>query len=125
MRIYLIAAAVLAIIGCGLRYHHVAAKAARVDAAETKAVAAEQRALDIAENATKAAAVNRGISQDLATFRSELSAQSLTFNQALTSRPLTREIVREVNGVTTTCRERDPVRYRELFNQAVTGAANP
>lgn len=122
---YLYAAAALALIGLAWYEIGVHKKAARVDEAEAKTAAAEQRALDIAEAATKAAAVNQGINLALAEFRSELGTQSLTFRQALSARPITREIVREVNGVTTTCRERDPVRYRELFNQAVTGTTNP
>ncbi len=121
--LYIAAAIVMAgLIGYGV---HIVKKANRVDVAEAKAEAAEKRALDIAETAAKAAAQERGINEALSLFRGDLATQSQSFREALTRKPLVHEVTREVNGVQVTCSERDPVRYRELFNQAVTGVASP
>jgi multidrug efflux pump subunit AcrA (membrane-fusion protein) len=125
MKIYAYLAAALLLAGLVGGAVHIIRKANRVDVAEAKAKAAEQRALDIAETAAKAAAQERDISQALAQFRGELGAQSQSFRDALSSQPITREVPHVVNGQTITCRERDPARYRELFNQAVTGTAGP
>lgn len=99
-------------------------KAARVDAAEQRADDAEKRALNIAETAAKAAAQERETAATMAAVRGELSAQAQAFREALARKPLVLEVPRvdPKTGQTVTCRERDPVRYRELFNQAVTGA---
>jgi hypothetical protein len=48
------------------------------------------------------------------------------FHDELTKKPLTHEVPPHVDpedGQGRALRERDPARYRELFNQAVTGAA--
>jgi hypothetical protein len=125
VRLYLYAAALLALIGLGWYGVHIYNKAQRVDVAEAKAEAAEQRALDIAEAATKAAAKDMAINATLEAFRADLGSQSQSFRDALLRKPLVHEVTREVNGVPVTCRERDPASYRELFNQAVTGVTSP
>jgi hypothetical protein len=73
-----------------------------------------------------AAARDTRIANELSIFRAEQTAASQAFRQELASKPITREVVRHVDtstGEQIVCRERDPARYRELFNRAVTGAA--
>ncbi len=124
IRLYLILGALALVIGAGVYVVQLQKKANMVDAAEAKADAAEKRALSIAETAVKAAAQDRKISADLAAYRQELGSQSLLFSQALNRKPLVVEVssVDPQTGQTVTCTQRDHVRYRELFNQAVTGA---
>lgn len=72
------------------------------------------------------AATNRQISLDLAAFRGEQAASSQSFRDELAKRNITREIRYETKDGTVTCTERDPERYRGLFNAAVNGGgANP
>jgi hypothetical protein len=75
---------------------------------------------------TAAAARDTRIARELADFRSQQSDFSQWFREEAAKQPLTREVVRYVNpntGEKVVCRERDPVRYRGLFNAAVTGTA--
>lgn len=127
IRLYAALAAIALLIGAGVYVVQLQKKADRVDAAELRADEAEKRALDIAETAAKAAAQDRKIAADLAAYREELGSQSLLFSQALTRKPLVVEVSRvdPQTGQSVTCRERDPVRYRCLHNQAVTGVADP
>lgn len=78
--------------------------------------------------ATLGAAMERDAraARELATYRGELAEFAQGFRDELASKPITREVVKYVDkttGETVTCRERDPVRYRELFNEAVAGPA--
>lgn len=75
-------------------------------------------------------ALNRAFMRDArtATAMADFRGEQATFNQAFKERldaePITREVVKYVDrntGATVTCRERDPVRYRLRFNEAVTG----
>lgn len=73
-----------------------------------------------------AAARDQRIATELATFRGQQFDFAKSFREAIASVPLTREVVKYVNPTTgekITCRERDPARYRELFNSAVSGTA--
>lgn len=78
------------------------------------------------ERLSKAAETNRQIASDLAAFRNEQTDFSQSFRDELSKRNITKEI-RYVtkDGETVTCTQRDPARYLELFNSAVSGTANP
>jgi hypothetical protein len=73
-----------------------------------------------------AAARDTRIATELSNFRAEQTAASQAFREELASKPITREVVRHVDtstGEQIVCRERDPVRYRELFNSAIDGTS--
>lgn len=61
------------------------------------------------------------------TFRGQQFDFAKAFRDAIASSPITHEVphVDPKTGATSTCVERIPARYRELFNSAVTGAAAP
>jgi hypothetical protein len=121
--LYVAAAIMLSgFIGYGI---HIVKKANRAEAAEEALDEARKQFAADVSRLSKAAETNRQIASDLAEFRDQQSTASESLRAEIAKRNITREVTREVNGVTTTCRERDPVRYRELFNQAVTGTANP
>ncbi len=121
---YLAAAVILAgLLGYGI---HIVRQANRAEAAEEALEKAQERFAADVSRLTKAAETNRQIASDLATFRGEQSAATQAFHVELAKRNITREI-RYVtkDGVEAVCTQRDPVRYHELFNRAVTGATNP
>lgn len=120
---YVIAFALLAgTIGYGI---HIVRKASRVDAAEARAEAAEQRASDVAVRFLKAAESDRATATELAGLRAQIADNALTFANAIKAKPIVREIQHVENGQSVTCHERDPARYLELFNAAVEGSAPP
>lgn len=98
------------------------------DAAIERADAAEKRSVEIAENFAKGAAVNQDIAKVLTDFRGEEERRGLELAQAIkdSKRPIIREVtyVDPKTGAKNTCYQRDPVRYGELFNEAV-GPAYP
>lgn len=102
-------------------------KAERAEAAEARVIQVEREKVELAKTFAAAAAINRGIGEDLAAFRAEESKRAEEWRQKLGSISLMREVkhVDPTTGVTTTRRERDPVQYRRLFNEAVTGAPDP
>jgi hypothetical protein len=77
------------------------------------------------EGLEMAAARDRRTSHELAVFRGQQSDAARAFREELAKKPLTIEVshVDPKTGATVTCRERDPARYRELFNRAVDPAA--
>lgn len=84
---------------------------------------AEQRAH--IDALTSAAARDNRTSQELARFRGQQSDWSHQFHEDLTAKPLTQKVPPHVDpktGVAEPCVQRIPARYRELFNEAVTGA---
>jgi hypothetical protein len=125
VRLWLYVAALAALAGAGLYLHHLQEKASRVDAAEARAEAAESKAVALSETYAKARAADVATASELSAMRADMAANALTFAQELKSKPLIKEVIREVNGVQVACPERDAVRYHELFNQAVSGAASP
>ncbi len=96
----------------------------RIDA--NKLEAAEKEFAATVKSMADAAQTNREISADLAAFRSEQAQSTASFRDELAKRNITREI-RYVTkeGAEAVCVQRDPARYRELFNQAVTGTPGP
>jgi hypothetical protein len=73
-----------------------------------------------------AAARDRRTAHEIAVFRAQQSDATRAFHDELTKKPLTHQEpphVDPVTGKVEPCVVRDPARYRELFNQAVTGAA--
>lgn len=65
------------------------------------------------------------VASEMRAFRDEQATGRQAFLDALNKKPLTLKVthVDPTTGKTDTCTERDPVRYRELFNAGVTGAA--
>jgi hypothetical protein len=125
VRLWLYVAALAALAGAGLSLHHLQEKASRVDAAEARAEAAESKAVALSETYARARAADVAAAAELAGLRQDMAANALSFAQALKSKPLIKEVIREVNGVQVACHERDAARYHELFNQAVSGVASP
>jgi hypothetical protein len=83
---------------------------------------AEQRAH--IDALTLAAARDSRISQEMALFRGQQADFGKAFRDELAKRPLTIKVPPNVDpktGAVEPCVVRDPVRYRELFNSAVTG----
>lgn len=72
-----------------------------------------------------AAARDRRTADEIATFRGQQSDWMRAFHEELGKKPLMIEVahVDPKTGATVTCRQRDPVRYRGLFNAAVAGTA--
>ncbi len=73
-----------------------------------------------------AAARDQRTANEIATFRGQQFDFNKAWHEDLDSKPLTHEVQPHVDPKTGKCephRERDPVRYRVLFNEAVTGAA--
>lgn len=71
-----------------------------------------------------AAARDRRFADALGLFRGQQSDWSRQFHDDLTSKPLTIKVQPHVDpktGAVAPCIVRDPVRYRELFNQALAG----
>ncbi len=125
MRLYVILAAVALFLGAGVYVVQLQKKANRVDAAEEALKTAQDQFAANVDRLTKAAETNRQIASDLAVFRGEQADFRTFFQQEIGKRPIVRETIREVNGQQVSCLERDPERYRVLFNSAVTGTANP
>jgi uncharacterized membrane-anchored protein YhcB (DUF1043 family) len=102
-------------------------KAERTEVAEARVLEVEREKVELAKTFAAAAEINRGIGEDLAAFRAEESKRAEEWRQRLGSISLMREVkhVDPKTGVTTTRRERDPVQYRRLFNEAVTGTTDP
>jgi hypothetical protein len=96
------------------------------DAAEARAETAEDEKLRLAETFAAATELNRSLARDLAAFREEEATRGQELRDAIKAKPLHREVihVNPTTGEKTTCNERDPVRYGELFNKAV-GPAYP
>jgi hypothetical protein len=90
----------------------------RAARADREALAASQEALaavrDASQGDARTALAMAGVRQDLARHAGAIEA-------AVASQPIVREVERVVDGKKVVCRERDAVRYRELFNAAVTG----
>lgn len=63
------------------------------------------------------------VAREMAAFRAQQADFGAGFQQELAKKPLTFEVkhVDSATGATVVCRQRNPVRYRELFNSAVTG----
>jgi hypothetical protein len=98
-------------------------KANERDAAVARVAQVEKEKTDMAKSFADASAANVSIAGELAALRTEMAKRLGKFSQALTSQPLTLEVPRETAlDAAEPCRARDPVRYRELFNQAVAGA---
>ena len=74
----------------------------------------------------KAAARDQRIATEIAEFRGQQSDWMRDFHEELGKKPLTIKVPPHVDpktGAIEPCVVRDPVRYRELFNRAVTGSA--
>ncbi len=122
MKLYAILAAVALLAGAVLYVNRLQAKAARVDLAESKQKAAEQRELDTAQRFLKAAERDEATQAELSGIRAEMAASALSFARALKAKPLVNEVKHVENGQTVTCTERDAARYLELFNGALNTA---
>lgn len=75
---------------------------------------------------TLAAARDTRTAQEMALFRGQQADFNRNFSEELAKKPLTMKVPPHVDpktGAVEPCVVRDPVRYRELFNQAVTGSA--
>lgn len=75
---------------------------------------------------TVAAARDNRTTGEMAKFRGQQSDALKAFRDDLSKKPLTNTVVKYVDKATgekVVCVERDPVRYRVLFNEAVAGAA--
>lgn len=98
-------------------------KAGERDAAVARVAQVEREKADLATAFAADSKADVDIGAELATFRGDLAKGLQSFSQQLTAQPLTHEVPREtINGVPQPCHEREPVRYRSLFNAAVTGA---
>lgn len=86
-------------------------------------IAAKQQTIDALG---AAAARDRRFASELSVFRGQQSDWSHQFHDDLTAKPLTQKVPPHVDpktGVAEPCVQRIPARYRELFNEAVTGTA--
>jgi hypothetical protein len=95
-----------------------------------KALRKAETALELSQAQVKAEQAARAqdelIAKELAAIRDQSAASFRQFDETLKTSKVTRE-VRYVTqtGETVTCTNRDASTYRSLFNQAVSGSANP
>lgn len=117
----------LAIAGAVRWVSNTLEKAEGYEAAIARVAEVEREKVELAESFAASAKINREIGADLAAFRDEESKRAEEFRQRLGSISLMREVkhVDPKTGVTTTRRERDPVQYQRMFNEAVTGTPDP
>lgn len=117
----------LALAGAARWLSNTIERANERDAAVARVAAVEKEKADLAATFASAQRADVDIAADLAQFRAGLADELTDFSQRIKAKPLTREVVpRDTsNGIPEPCRERDPVRYRGLFNAAVAGTAAP
>jgi len=114
--IYLAAAAALG--GLLWHDHHQTQRANRL--------ATELAASDAKVSALKdAAAKDERIANELATFRTQQMVSLKAFDEKLKVTKFTREVRYETKEGSVVCVERNPATYRELHNEAVSGAPSP
>lgn len=121
MKLYLYAAAALALLGLAWYEIGVHKKAARVEAAEARVLEVEREKVALAKTFADSVERDVKIAGEIASFRAEQAVNANEFRGLLGQKPLVREVHREINGKTVTVRERDPHRYRCLHNLAVAG----